>query len=190
MHALLRLSRHIDRLNDRVGGVAAWLTLLMVAAGAYNAVARYLGRWLGASLGSNAWIEAQWYMFSLLFLLGAAHTLKRDEHVRVDVLYGRLSKRAKAFIDLAGTLLLMLPFCALALWLTVPSVVHSFQVREGSPDPGGLPRYPLKAVLLLSFALLFIQGLSIAIKKVAVIRGMDVPDDKDDKGDGAPEQAQ
>jgi TRAP-type mannitol/chloroaromatic compound transport system permease small subunit len=180
MQRLLALARRIDRLNERIGAVASWLTLLMIAAGAYNAIARHVDRAAGVHLSSNAWIEAQWYMFSLVFLLGAAYTLKRDEHVRVDVLHGRLPAKAKAWIEIAGTALLMLPFCAVALWVAVPSVLASFEVREGSPDPGGLPRYPLKAVILVAFALLFVQGLSVIVKKVAVLRGIEVPKDTDE----------
>jgi TRAP-type mannitol/chloroaromatic compound transport system permease small subunit len=177
MQRLLALARRIDRLNERIGAVASWLTLLMVAAGAYNAIARHVDRAAGVRLSSNAWIEAQWYMFSLVFLLGAAYTLKRDEHVRVDVLHGRLSAKGKAWIDVVGTVVLMVPFCVLGLWVAVPSVIASFKVREGSPDPGGLPRYPLKAVVLIAFALLLLQAFAILIKKVAELRGLEIPKD-------------
>lgn len=177
MRALLAFSRAVDRLNERIGAACAWLTLLMVLAGAFNAVARHVDRAAGTSLSSNAFIEAQWYMFSLVFLLGAAYTLKRDEHVRVDVLHGRLKSRAKAWIELAGATLLLLPFCGVAFWVAVPSVLTSVSIRERSPDPGGLPRYPLKAVLLVAFALLFLQGLSVIIKQIAILRGAGVPKD-------------
>ena len=95
----------IDGFTNRLGGWVGWMTLLMVMVGAFNAVARYLGKWIGVHLSSNAYIEAQWYLFSLIFLLGAAHTLQRDQHVRVDVLYGRMSLKAKAWLDLVGSIL-------------------------------------------------------------------------------------
>ena len=122
--------------------------------GAYNAVARYVERWLGAELSSNGLLEAQWYLFSAVFLLGASATLRRDEHVRVDVLFGRLKPKGRALVDLVGTLVLLLPFCGLAIWTSMPGVIESWSITEQSPDPGGLPRYPLKAVVPLAFALL------------------------------------
>jgi TRAP-type mannitol/chloroaromatic compound transport system permease small subunit len=117
MRALLAFSRGVDRLNERVGGAVAWLTLAMILIGAYNAVVRYLGRYIGRDLSSNTYVELQWYLFSLVFLLGGAWTLKHGGHVRVDVVYGRLSARARAWIDVAGTVLFLLPFCALMLVL-------------------------------------------------------------------------
>lgn len=172
MQALLRLAAGIDRGTSAVGRLCSWLALGMVLAGAWNAVVRYLGRWVGSGLSSNAWIEGQWYMFSLLFLLGAAWTLQQDAHVRVDVIYGRLSAKKKAWIDLLGTLFFLLPFCVFGLMVSWPSVSNSWAVREVSPDPGGLARYPLKAVILVAFALLAAQGISTAIKAVARLRGV------------------
>jgi TRAP-type mannitol/chloroaromatic compound transport system permease small subunit len=171
---LLSLSGGIDRLNTWIGRAASLLVLGMVALGAFNAVARYSGRFIEMQLSSNAFIELQWYLFSLLFLLGAGYTLQRDQHVRVDVLYGRLRPRAQAWIDLVGTLLFLLPFCAFALWASTPSVVNSWSVWEQSPDPGGLPRWPLKSMVLVSFGLLMLQGVSELIKRVGRLRG-DLP---------------
>jgi TRAP-type mannitol/chloroaromatic compound transport system permease small subunit len=111
-------------------------------------------------------------MFSLVFLLGAAHALRRDAHVRVDVIYGRLSARVRAWIDLIGTLLLLLlPFCTMAIVLSWPSVRNSWAVLEGSPDPGGLPRYPLKTMILVAFALLGAQGLALVIRRATALAG-------------------
>jgi TRAP-type mannitol/chloroaromatic compound transport system permease small subunit len=172
MQRALRFAYGIDRMNVAIGRACAWLALAMVLVGAYNAVARYLGRWTGTNLSSNAYLELQWYMFSLLFLLGAAYTFAADAHVRVDVIFGRLSARARAWVDLLGTLLFLLPFCLVGLLVSWPSVRNSWQVREVSPDPGGLPRYPLKAVILVAFALLFLQGISHAIKQLGVLRGV------------------
>jgi TRAP-type mannitol/chloroaromatic compound transport system permease small subunit len=173
MKSLLAWSRRIDALTTLAGRGSSWLVLAMTLVGAYNAVARYLGRFLGVNLSSNAYIELQWYMFSLVFLLGAAHALDKDSHVRVDVLYGRLSRRAKAWIDLAGTLLFLLPFSLFALWVSWPSVKSSWQVLETSPDPGGLARYPIKSMVLVCFFLLALQAVSELIKLVAVLRNGD-----------------
>ena len=173
----LRFSRRVDGLNDRLGRFVGWLTLAMVLIGAYNAVVRYLGRYTGTDLSSNAYLELQWYLFSLVFLLGASYTLRCNVHVRVDLLYGRLSERGKAWIDLVGTLVLMLPFVSLALWLSWPSVRNSWAVREVSPDPGGLARYPIKTVILFAFALLLLQGVSQAVKALATLRGIEPEED-------------
>ena len=170
MRLLLRLSAAIDRANDRVGAAIQWLVLLMVLVGAFNALARYATRYTGISLSSNAYFDLQWYMFSLIFLLGAAYGLNKDVHVRVDVLYSRLSVRGRAWIDLAGSVLFLLPFCVMMLWVSWPFVRNSWAVLEGSPDPGGLPRYPIKTLILVSFFLLFLQGVSQTIKQIERIR--------------------
>jgi len=170
MSALSRISQAIDRLNARIGRLVSWMVLVMVMVGAFNAVARYGGRFVGVNLSSNGWLELQWYLFSLVFLLAAADTLRRNAHVRVDVIYGTLSRRAKAGIDLAGTLIFLLPFCAFALYMSLPSVQASWAVLEVSPDPGGLPRYPLKTAVPLCFALLALQGIGQAIKQVDILR--------------------
>ena len=171
MRSWLRFSRAIDRLNERLGRLIGWLTLAMVLIGSYNTVVRYLGRFLGGNLSSNAYLELQWYLFSLVFLLGAAYTFHRNAHVRVDLIYGRLSARGRAWVDLLGTVFLMLPFTGFALWVSWPSVRNSWAVREVSSDPGGLARYPIKTVILFAFALLILQGLSQVIRQVAVLRG-------------------
>ncbi len=172
MQRWLRLAHGIDRFSERTGRLLYWLSLAMVVIGAFNAVARYLDRYTGLGLSSNMYIELQWYLFSLLFLLGAAYTLKHNAHVRVDVLYSRLSPKGKAWVDLGGTVLFLMPFCVLMLWVSWPMVANSWAVREVSPDPGGLPRYPIKAVIPLAFVLLMIQGLSMLIKQVAILRGI------------------
>lgn len=170
MHSLSRFAGAVESLNDRIGAVLRWLALAMVLMGAYNAVARYLTRFAGVPLSSNALNELQWYLFSLIFLLGAAYGLRRDVHVRVDVLFQRLSARRQAWIDLLGTLLFLLPFSALMLKVSWPVVKASWAVRETSPDPGGLPRWPIKAVILVSFLLLALQGVAHLIRQVEVIR--------------------
>jgi TRAP-type mannitol/chloroaromatic compound transport system permease small subunit len=166
----LRVARAIDRLTGGVGRAVSWLALLMVLIGAFNASARYLGRFLGVHLSSNAYLELQWYLFSTLFLLAAAWVLREDRHVRVDVLFGRLPVRARAIIDIAGTVLLLIPFTAFVIWASLPAVRSSWLIREGSPDPGGLPRYPLKALILVGFALLLLQAVSQLIRQAHVLR--------------------
>lgn len=171
MQALLRLSRLIDRVSTAIGHLVMWMCLGMILLGAFNALARYLGRFAGTNLASNAYIEGQWYLFSLVFLLGAATTLRRDAHVRVDLLYGRLGRRGRAWIDLAGTAIFLVPFCIFTIAMSLPSVRASWAVLEGSPDPGGLPRYPIKTAVIVAFALLLLQALSEAIKRVAILLG-------------------
>lgn len=174
MSFLKRYSAFVDGLNDRIGTAIRWLVLMMVLVGAFNALARWLTRYVHVSLSSNGYLDLQWYMFSLIFLLGAAYGLNHDVHVRVDVLYSRLSRKARAWIDLAGTVLFLMPFSAVMLWVSWPAVANSWSIREVSPDPGGLARYPIKAVILISFALLLLQGLSQIVKQIEVIRGEDL----------------
>jgi len=171
METLLRLARVIDRLSNAVGRGVSWLSLAMVLVGTYNTVARYAGRSVGTSLSSNAYIELQWYLFSLLFLLGGSYALSRDSHVRVDVLYGRLGRRTRAWIDLVGGVLFLVPFTVATMWFTWPAVHNSWAVAEGSPDPGGLPRYPIKTAILIGLGLLLVQGVATILHRIAFLRG-------------------
>ncbi len=173
MRFLRTLAGWVDRLNDEIGAAIPWLVLVMVLIGAISAVVRRFSRELGLALNLTPAIEAQWYLFSVIFLMGAAYGLNHDVHVRVDVMYERLSAKARAWIDLVGTVIFLLPFSVLMLWVSFPAVRNSWQVREGSPDPGGLPRYPIKALILVSFALLLLQGLSQLVKQIDVIRGVE-----------------
>ncbi len=175
-HAARRFAWSVDRLNGGVGVVAMWCCLVMVLLGAFNAVARYTDRWTGWGLSSNAYIELQWYLFSVLFMLAAAVTLRDGRHVRVDLLYGRLGPRGRAWIDLLGTILFLIPFSIFALWASLPSVMSSWRVREGSPDPDGLARYPIKTLVLVAFVLLLLQGLSQLVKAIDALRH---PDDSE-----------
>jgi TRAP-type mannitol/chloroaromatic compound transport system permease small subunit len=172
MNLLLKIAALIDILNRRLGQLVQWLVLLMILLGVYNATVRYIGGFLGANLSSNAYLELQWYLFGAIFLLGAAYTLQMDGHVRVDVLQSRLSPRGRAWIDLIGISLFLMPFCALLFWISLPWVASSWHLHELSSDPGGLPRYPIKTVVPVSFLFLMLQGLSQLIKAVAVIRGL------------------
>jgi TRAP-type mannitol/chloroaromatic compound transport system permease small subunit len=172
MQRWLRLAAGIDRFNARIGRFVYWLTLIMVLVGSFNAVARYLGRYIGVNLSSNAFLEAQLYLFGILFLLGAAYTLLEDGHVRVDVAYSMLSDRGRAWINLLGSVLFLIPFCILMLWVTWSYVVNSWSVWEMSPDPGGLPRYPIKTIIPIAFVLLILQGFSQFIKHLAEVLGL------------------
>ena len=180
MERWLHVARWIDRWSDRIGRGLYWLALVMIGIGAFNALARYLDRYTELGLSSNLWIELQWYLFSLLFLLGAAYTLKHDDHVRVDVLYSQLSRRGQAWINVLGTALFLLPFCGVVLWMSIPFVTNSWAILEGSPDPGGLPRYPIKTVIPLALLLVMIQGVSLLIRDGAILLGV-APEDVDEE---------
>jgi TRAP-type mannitol/chloroaromatic compound transport system permease small subunit len=186
MNRLLKLASWIDAFNRRIGQLMFLLLLVMILVGIYNATVRYLGGFFGANLSSNAYLELQWYLFGAVFMLGAAYTLQKNGHVRVDVLQSRLSDKAKAWVDLVGILVFMLPFCAMVFWLSLPWVMNSWHLLEMSSDPGGLPRYPIKTVVPVAFVFLFLQGVSQLIKAVAVVRGLrpslyeeDIKEDKE-----------
>jgi TRAP-type mannitol/chloroaromatic compound transport system permease small subunit len=169
MPFLLRIADLIDRFSDWSGKTLRWLTLAMVLVASFNALARYAGKFMGSTLSSNTYIELQWYLFSLLFLLGGAYALRTNSHVRVDVLFSRLSDRGKAWIDLTGTILLLIPFCLLMLWVSWPAVYNSWAVLEGSPDPGGLPRYLIKTAIPVAFLALLAQGFSLLIRSLNTV---------------------
>jgi len=166
MRLLLALSRAIDALNQAIGRSAIWLVLAAVLISAGNALARY-----GLNMSSNAWLEIQWYLFAWIFLLAAGYTLRHDGHVRIDVLYGRYSPRWRAWVDLLGGLLFLLPMAGLIAWLGWSGLEESLARGEMSPDAGGLPRWPARLAIPLGFALLFLQGLSEVIKRAAQLGG-------------------
>ena len=159
------LIHRIDRLSRAAFGLVAWLTLAMVLVGAYNALARYFDQTVAWRLSSNAWVELQWFLFSLVFLFGAPWALRLGSHVRVDVLYGRFSQRTRAWIDLAGGVLFLVPFALFALVVSLPSVSDSLAVWERSPDPGGLWRWPIKCAVPLAFLLLLLQGVAEILRR-------------------------
>ena len=167
----LRAAFAIDTFHRRLAGGIAWLTLAMVLVGAYNAIARTLDNRVGTALSSNAYLEAQWYLFGIVFLLAAPYALRANAHVRVDVLYGGHGSRGRAWVDLLGSVLLAIPFCAFAIWTSKDFVVDSWMLGEMSNDPGGLPRWVLKPIVPLGFLLLLLQVVSEAIKNAAVLRG-------------------
>ncbi|MGG6237030.1 TRAP transporter small permease subunit [Nodosilinea sp. AN01ver1] len=173
---LLRVSRAIDALSEWVGRSLSWLVLLTIAVGFYNVMARYIGRFLGLQLASNGLIELQWYLFSLTFLLSFPYILKQGANVRVDFLEANWSDRRKALISFWGTVLFLIPFCVLGLWVTVNPVLQSWGLLpdgtwgrwEISADASGLPRAPIKSVVLVGFGLLLLQAVAQAIKYWAV----------------------
>lgn len=177
MQGLLRLSRMIDTFTEVLGRFTYWLVPLVVGVGVWNVFNRYIGRAIGKALGSNVFIEIQWYLFAVIFFLGAPYALKHGEHVRVDVIYGNWPPKRKALIDFLGTLLFLMPFCALFIYFSLPAVRQSWGFMpngnhitwELSPDPGGLPRAPLKTFLIISPILLIIQGISEMIKNWAIL---------------------
>ena len=167
MHALLRASRTIDSINERIGKSVAWLGLAAVIVCTGNAVARY-----ALNIGSNAWLELQWYFNSAVFLLIAAYALKRNEHVRIDVINGKLSPRTQAWIDILGGLFMLLPTVVIIGWYSWPSLVNSFAIQEYSSDPGGLIRWPVRLLIPVAFGLLGLQGISEIIKRIAFLKGL------------------
>ena len=167
MSSLLRFSAFIDALNEWIGKVVAWLGLAAVLICTATAIARY-----ALNIGSNAWLEMQWYLNAAVFLLVAAWALKRNEHVRIDVIAGRLSPRAQAWIDIVGSVFMLLPAVLIIAWYSWPNLVNSIHVNEHSSDPGGLVRWPVRMLIPLAFTLLALQGVSELVKRIAFLKGL------------------
>ncbi len=161
---LLSLSRGIDWLNTQLAVVANWLVLLAAVISAGNAASRYV-----FSESSNGWLEIQWYMFAGMVLLGGPYTLKMNEHVRVDLVYGMVSERTRIWIDIVGGLLFLLPICVILTYFTWPWFVESWTINEASSNAGGLLRWPVKLLLPVGFFLMALQGISEIIKRVAAL---------------------
>ena len=167
MNALLKLSGVIDRINEKIGYVTNLLVLLSVIVSAGNAMTRY-----AFNLSSNGWLEVQWYMFALVVMYGASYTLRRNEHVRVEIFYLMLSERAQLWLDLICTILFLIPVCLLLAYLSWPFFKLSYDTAEISGNAGGLIRWPIKFVLPSGFVLLALQGVSEIIKRIAAIEGL------------------
>lgn len=163
---LMGLARAIDRLSATTGVVANWLILLACLVSAGNAFARYLG--FGSS---NAWLEMQWYMFAGMVLFGASHTLRVNEHVRVDLIYGMVEDKTRHWIDLLGGVVFLMPMCILMIYFSWPWFIASWEVNEASNNAGGLLRWPVKLMIPVGFTFLLLQGLSEIIKRAAAIKG-------------------
>lgn len=166
MNALLSLSKNIDALNERIGQAISWALLAAVLICSGNALVRYL-----LNTSSNAWLEIQWYLFGAIFLLATSYTLKRNEHVRIDVITGHLSKRAQAWIDVFGFVFFMLPVTLLILNFALPYAMESIRNQEVSSNAGGLIVWPAKALIPLGFLLLTLQGVSELIKRIGFLMG-------------------
>ena len=166
MQALLAISRVIDRVNEFVGKWVSWLILLAILVSATNAVIRK-----AFNMSSNAWLELQWYLFGAAFLLAAAYTLRQNEHIRIDIVYGMFSRRKQHWIDLFGHVFFLMPFVILMIFYFVPYVSLSFRSGEVSSSAGGLIIWPAKSLLLIGFLQLGLQGVSEIIKKIAIMRG-------------------
>jgi len=169
MRALLGFSSAIDVVNEKIGVICNWLVLISCVVSAGNAMVRY-----AYDTSSNAWLEIQWYMFAVIVMFGASYTLKRNEHVRVDLLYMTLGRRGQLWIDILGTFIFLLPTCAILAWLSWPFFMQSFVVDEHSSNAGGLLRWPIKLVLPVGFLLVALQGISELIKRVAFLNGVPV----------------
>ncbi len=194
MNFFLCLSRAIDTITTTLGRMVAWLTVFMVLVGSYNVIARYLVRYLGDRLNTDSVFyklqsysfELQTYAYDLVFLLGAAYVMQQNGHVRVDILFSRLGAKTKAYIDIFGAIFFLIPFSTLGIFLSWRYVAKSWEVLEQSPNLGGLPRYPMKTMIIVAFALLIVQAISETIKNTAFIRGhpnsrsMHVPEIKGD----------
>jgi len=170
MNGLLALSRGIDRINEAIGRSVAWLILVAIIVSATNAIIRKV-----LNTSSNAWLELQWYLFGAAFMLAAAYTLKQNEHIRIDIVYGTFSRRVQHWIDLLGHILFLMPIVLLMIYLLIPYTLSAIRSGEMSSNAGGLIIWPARAILLAGFVLLGFQGISEIIKKIAVMRGV-IPD--------------
>ena len=166
MVALLKLAQRIDALNERVGHTVYWLILLMTIISALNAMSRKL-----FNISSNGFLEIQWYLFAAVFLLSAGYTLLKNEHVRIDVITGKFSAKARLWIDIFGTVCFLFPLTLLVLYHSWPYFVSSFISQEFSPNPGGLIIWPARLMIPLGFLLLLLQGLAQLIKLVGALQG-------------------
>lgn len=173
MRELMVISRGIDWLSAKIGAACNLLVLLAVLVSAGNAMSRY-----AFSLSNNSWLEVQWYMFAIMVMFGASYTLRRNEHVRVEILYLLMSERAQLWLDLIGTLVFLIPICLLLAALSWPFFIEGYRVGEWSQNAGGLIRWPIKFVLPGGFVLLALQGVSEVIKRAAALRGYTTIDAK------------
>ncbi|MDQ3394983.1 MAG: TRAP transporter small permease subunit [Bacteroidota bacterium] len=162
---LRKISIHIDKLIEIFGKVASWFTSLLVVLICYDVLMRYVFNQSSAKVS-----ELEWYAFSLIFLLGAGYAFKHDRHVRVDVFYSNFSKKVKAFVDLAGTLLFLIPFCVIVIVLSIKFALNSYNIQETSPDPGGWPfLFIIKSAIPVGFFLLLMQAISVLCKNILIM---------------------
>jgi TRAP-type mannitol/chloroaromatic compound transport system permease small subunit len=174
MRAALAYSRAADRFAEWTGWLSKWVVVPTIIVGLANVILRYTGQFFGVRLTSNTIVELQWYFYSLIFLLGFAYILKHQINVRVDFWYANMPKKKKAWIDVIGHFVGLVPFALLGIWVSFPQVQTSWRLNEQSPDAGGLPRAPIKTMIVVAFALLLLQAISEVIKLIAILRGLDV----------------
>jgi TRAP-type mannitol/chloroaromatic compound transport system permease small subunit len=167
MSLLLSLARLIDAINEKIGLAVSWALLLAVLICAGNAIIRY-----SLNMSSNAWLEIQWYLFAAMFMLASAYTLKRNEHVRIDVIVGRFSRRTQAIIDILGFLFFLLPVSLLILYFAIPYAMESIRNQEVSSNAGGLILWPAKLLIPVGFVLMILQGFSELIKRLGFLAGL------------------
>ena len=182
MDMLLKFSALIDGINARVGKLSTWLVLLVVLISAGNAITRY-----GADWSSNGLLEIQWYLFSAIFLLGSGYVLQKNEHIRIDIIAGRLSARTQNWIDVFGLIVFLLPMAVMILNLSWPMFATAWETHEMSANPGGLVRWPVYLLLPIGFLLLTLQGVSELIKRIAFLAGR-APNPLEHKHDKTAEQ--
>ena len=166
MHGALGLARAIDRLSEIIGKSVMWLIFVAIIISAVNAVVRK-----AFNMSSNAWLEAQWYLFGAAFLLASAYTLSQNEHIRIDIFYGTRTRRTQHWIDLFGHVFFLLPFVVLMAWMLIPYAWQAYEIGQISTNSGGLIIWPARALLAAGFVLLSLQAVSEIIKKIAVMRG-------------------
>lgn len=167
MQALLKISRAIDWLNGFVGKYIIWLIMAATVVSGVNAVMRK-----AFDLSSNAFLEVQWYLFASSFLLASGYTLLNSEHVKIDVIYGRWSRRTQIKIDIFGFLCFLIPVCVMVLWYSIPFFINGYRSGETSSNAGGLVRWPVYLMLPVGFSLLLLQGISELIKRIAFLQGL------------------
>jgi len=170
MKGLLALSGAIDFVNERIGRLVYWCILIMVLVSAGNATSRY-----ALNIASNAWLELQWYLFAAVFLLCSGYTLLHNEHIRIDIINSRFSRRTQVWIDVFGILLFLLPMSLFIMWLSWPIFMNAYTTGEISTNSGGLIRWPARLLVPVGFFLLSMQGLSELIKRIAFLMGL-IPD--------------
>jgi TRAP-type mannitol/chloroaromatic compound transport system permease small subunit len=166
LEALLPLSRRIDAMNAWLGKYVSWLILAAVFVSAANATIRKI-----FDTSSNSWLELQWVLFSIVFLLCSPWTLLANEHIRIDIVNNLLPKKVRNTIDLVGHSLFLLPLTIIMVVTGIPFFLRSYEINEQSGNAGGLPQWPAKSLIMIGFALLFLQGVSELIKRVAIMRG-------------------
>jgi TRAP-type mannitol/chloroaromatic compound transport system permease small subunit len=170
LKALLPATRVIDVVNTWIGKRLSWLIIAAVIVSAVNATVRKV-----FDTSSNAWLELQWLLFSIVFLLCSPWTLLSNEHIRIDIVNNLLPQRVRDIIDVVGHAFFLLPLTVVMIVTSVPFFINSFEINEQSTNAGGLPQWPAKALIMIAFTLLFIQGLSELVKRISVMRGL-IPD--------------